>query len=277
MILKLLLLYSLFILSASQVGSKVGKSENRWYGAKPSSSLTYCTRSSVRCRVDRRPECCYHPVCASRQPKRCQWLTYLGGSVEPLTTAGLADVLKTEPSVNEDLVEISTLGTSTSGLSWCLPRCDVRKTPACCYNPDCMARRYKDCIWMDFLREGNMRNQSGNLRGISDTDSETSVTICKNGSNETLSVEQLETEVLDANCSFIAYNDSTPSCKELKPHCNPQRSSPATWACWNLNWCPKKIGNNHWKLKWRPKRFGKCCFHPDYKNNADQCSWVRSL
>ena len=46
------------------------------------------------------------------------------------------------------------------------------------------------------LASGNMRNQSGDLRGISDTDSETSVTICKNGSNETLSVEQLETGLM---------------------------------------------------------------------------------
>ena len=43
---------------------------------------------------------------------------------------------------------------------------------------------------------GNMRNQSSDLRGGSDTDSETSVTICKNGSPETLFVEQLETGLI---------------------------------------------------------------------------------
>jgi len=133
---------------------------------------------------------------------------------------------------------------------------------------------------MNHFREGNMRNQSTGLRGGSDIDSETSVTLCKDGSSETLSVEQLDTaaaqEVLDAKCAFIAYGDSTPNCNELKPHCD-QRFSFATMACWRLNWCPKRIGNNYRLLKDKPKKFGRCCFHPTYKRNADQCSWVRKL
>merc|ERR1711962_559484 len=98
MILKLLLLFSLFILSACQekpVGSKVGKSENRWYGAAPSSSLKHCVKR-FGCKVEKNPTCCYHPVCARRQRRRCDWLKYLGGSAQPTqvsTATGPVDVL----------------------------------------------------------------------------------------------------------------------------------------------------------------------------------------
>merc|ERR1711962_904976 len=272
MAIKLLLLYSLFILSACQekpVGSKVGKSENRWYGAAPSSSLKHCRR--LGCKVQKYPECCYHPVCARRQKRRCDWLNYLGGSVQPTqvsTATGQVDVLKTPQSVNEDLVDI--------GLRECLPGCDVITTPTCCFNSKCMYRKPKDCAWASssYLRQGNMRNRS--TSGRSDTESEISVTLCKDGSNETLSVEQLETDVdevqdvLDAKCAFISYNNTTPNCNELEPHCD-QRYSFATMACWRLNWCPRKIGNNHSLIKTNKKRFGRCCFHPDYKTKANQC------
>jgi len=302
MILKLLLLCSLFILSTSQEDQDTGQetaeensedddagkgtaehdlvSQRKFLIPSRRNYFTFKWCWMNRCPVWRYKGCCDNPRCYKRRKRFCGWSNFLGASTHEVQVSTAAEkpveVIEIPPDVNNKLVSISlTLGDCPKR------RCPTEQNLACCFHPTCMDMKPRECAPLSYLREGDLKNVSSNpLRD--DAEMDASVTLCdvEAGSSQTLTVDQLDTgdaaKIRKANCAFISHEeDSTVSCSDLAPLCD-QRSL-ATIACWKLNWCPRKIRNNFSLLEKKQKTHGMCCFHPRYKNRASECNWTRSL
>jgi len=313
MLLKLLLLCSLFILSTYQDNQNAGKeTAKRDSVSQPKVTFPWsweCIGPSGHCALQNvmdNPDCClHHRQCRRDNRKFCHWLLYLKGSVQEVqvtTAAGKSEIVTkvTKPKVNRKLVGVSLK------IAFCpATNCRVWRNPACCFHHVCKQRRPRLCApilgtprdrkglatlplpKLNLSREGNMQTLSSDLLR-NDDDMDASVTLCdvQAGSSQTLSVEQLEdtgeaAKIRNANCAFIVQeDDSAVSCSDLVPHCDQpadRRLSLATIACWKLNWCRRKIGTKHSLLKDKKATHGVCCYHPWYRIRANECDWTRKL
>jgi len=76
-------------------------------------------------------------------------------------------------------------------------------------------------------------------------------------------------------------NQVTPTCADLAAHahahCPRGSRSWVTLASWDLRWCRSKVGGwrNYWKLQ-IDQIYGGCCWNSFYRTRASQCSWTEN-
>merc|ERR1712004_132964 len=89
--------------------------------------------------------------------------------------------------------------------------------------------------------------------------------------------------IKDARYGYIAEEESqvTPTCADMARHAHApacprgSRNSWVTLASWNLKWCKREVGRN-WDTLRIDQKYGGCCWNSFYRTRASQCSWTES-
>merc|ERR1712156_854236 len=86
-------------------------------------------------------------------------------------------------------------------------------------------------------------------------------------------------QIRNANCHFISYQPhAVASSADLARYCLRGRGHHRAWvtvASWQLKWCITTVGNNHRML--RSNTYGMCCYIPRYGERAAECYWTKSI
>jgi len=97
--------------------------------------------------------------------------------------------------------------------------------------------------------------------------------------------EDWKTVIKKARYGYIAEEDSqvTPTCADMARHAHApacprgSRRSWVTLASWNLKWCRSKVGGWwNWDTLKIDQKYGGCCWNSYYKTRASQCAWTGS-